>query len=138
LALETTAIHVKIDEKWLMASVRDSHVEAPSAFRNIADLEWLIGTWVAEEHGYLNESTCSWVGNKSFVERKYTISHADGTKSSGVQLVGWSPLDGHVQSWDFSPDGGHAIGVWSPHEGGWTAEMSGVTGDGAPRPRSTR
>ena len=74
----------------------------------------------------------SWVANKSFVERKFTITHADGTKTSGVQLIGWNPLGGHVQSWSFSPDGGHAIGVWSPQQNGWTAEMHGVTGDGTP------
>jgi uncharacterized protein (TIGR02246 family) len=125
-----TAVHVKVDGKWLMASVRDTHIETPSTFKNIADLEWLIGTWTAEEHGHVNESICSWVANKSFVERKYTVAHADGREVSGVQLIGWNPLGGHVQSWDFSPDGGHAIGVWTPVQGGWMAEIRGVTGDG--------
>ncbi len=125
-----TAVHVKVDGKWLMASVRDTHVESPSAFRNIADLQWLIGTWIAEEHGNRTESVCRWVANKSFVERRYTTTTHDGTKTAGVQLIGWNPLDDRVQSWNFSPDGGHAVGVWSAHEGGWTAEMQGVTGDG--------
>ena len=113
-----------------MASVRDSHIETPSAYRNVADLEWLIGTWIAEDHGVTTESVCTWLANKSFMQRKYTITDVDGTKTEGVQLVGWNPIDGHVQSWNFSPDGGHAIGVWSPKEGGWTAEIHGVTGDG--------
>ncbi len=127
-----TAVHVKVDGKWLMASVRDTHVETPSAYRNIADLEWLIGTWVAEEHGAKTESVCRWVANKSFVERAYTVTHVDGTETSGVQLVGWNPQDGYVQSWNFSPDGGHAVGIWAPQQGGWSAEMHGVTGDGTP------
>ncbi|MCA9143704.1 MAG: SgcJ/EcaC family oxidoreductase [Planctomycetales bacterium] len=126
-----TVVHVKVDGKWLMASVRDSRIETPSAFRNVADLEWLIGTWIAEEHGATITSVCNWLANKSFVERRYTSAHADGTETSGVQLIGWNPMDGHVQSWDFSPDGGHAVGLWSPREGGWIAEMRGVTGDGA-------
>ena len=113
-----------------MASVRDTQIETPSAFRNVADLEWLIGTWMAEDHGVKSESVCLWRANKSFVERKYTITHVDGTQTSGVQLIGWNPQDGHVQSWNFSPDGGHAVGIWSPLEGGWSAEMRGVTGDG--------
>jgi uncharacterized protein (TIGR02246 family) len=125
-----TAVHVKGDGKWRMASVRDTHVETPSAYRNVADLEWLIGAWVAEEHGNKTESACRWIANKSFVERSYTVTAHDGTKMSGVQLIGWNPLDDHVQSWNFSPDGGHAVGVWSPHEGGWTVEMQGVTGGG--------
>lgn len=126
-----TVIHVKVDGKWLMASVRDTHVETPSGFRNVADLEWLIGSWIAEEQGNRIESVCSWIANKSFVERKYTVTQFDGSVTAGVQIIGWNALNEHVQSWDFSPDGGHAVGVWSPHEGGWTAEIQGVTGDGA-------
>jgi hypothetical protein len=72
------------------------------------------------------------VANKSLVERKYTMTHVDGTKTSGVQLIGWNPQEGHVQSWNFSSDGGHAVGVWSAEQGGWIAEMQGVTGDGTP------
>jgi uncharacterized protein (TIGR02246 family) len=127
-----TVVHVKVDGKWLMASVRDAHVETPSAFNHVADLEFLIGAWIAEEYGNKTESVCRWVANKSFVERKYTSTAVDGTKTSGVQLIGWNPDNGHVQSWNFSPDGGHAVGVWAPREGGWTAEMRGVTGDGMP------
>lgn len=104
-----TAVHTKVDGKWLMGSVRDTWIETPSAYHNVADLEWLIGTWTAEEHGVKTESVCSWLANKSFVERKYTITHVDGTKTSGVQLIGWNPQDGHVQSWNFSPDGGHVV-----------------------------
>ena len=125
-----TAIHVKVDGHWLMASVRDTHVETASGFRNVADLEWLIGTWNAEEHGNRIESVCRWIANKSFVERRYTITNVDGTKTSGVQMIGWNAADGHVQSWNFSPDGGHAVGAWSPIQGGWTSEIRGVTGDG--------
>ena len=125
-----TAIHVKVDGQWLMSTVRDSRIETPSNYRNVADLDWLIGTWTAEEHGASTESVCRWVANKSFVERSYTGTHADGTKTSGVQLIGWNPQGGHVQSWNFSSDGGHAVGVWTPRESGWAAEIRGVTGDG--------
>lgn len=127
-----TVVHVKADGKWRMASVRDTWVETPSTHRNIADLEWLIGTWIAEEHGVKTESVCRWIANKSFVERTYTVTQVDGSQTSGLQLIGWNAQDGHVQSWSFSPDGGHAVGVWTPHQGGWTAEMTGVTGDGMP------
>ena len=84
----------------------------------------------AETHGAKIESVCRWVANKSFVERRYTTTLVDGTKMSGVQLIGWNPNGGHVQSWDFSPDGGHAVGTWVPNDGGWSAQMRGVTGDG--------
>ncbi|EAQ79217.1 hypothetical protein DSM3645_26379 [Blastopirellula marina DSM 3645] len=127
-----TAVHVKVDGKWLMASVRDRWVDTPSANQNVADLEWLIGKWTAEEYGVRIESECRWVANKTFVERMYTTTAPGGMKTTGVQLIGWNPLQGHVQSWNFSADGGHAIGIWSPQENGFVAEMHGVTGSGIP------
>lgn len=127
-----TAVHVKVDGKWLMSTVRDSRTETPSTYRNVADLEWLIGDWTAEEHGQKFASTCRWIANKSFVERKYTVTHTDGTILSGLQLIGWNPQAGHVQSWNFSSDGGHAIGVWSALPDGWSAEVRGTTGVGTP------
>lgn len=125
-----TVVHVRVDGEWLMASVRDTWMETPSEYHNIADLEWLIGTWTAEDEGVTTESVCRWVAEKSFVQRSYTITNFDGIQTSGVQIIGWDPVDGHVQSWNFSPDGGHAVGVWTPRPGGWSAEMQGVTGDG--------
>lgn len=125
-----TVIHVKVDGRWLMSTVRDSRVETPSTYAKVADLEFLIGVWTAEENGVKSESVCRWVSNKSFVQRTYTVTHVDGTTVSGVQMIGWNAGEGHVQSWDFSPDGGHAVGIWSPRDGGWMAEVRGVTGDG--------
>jgi uncharacterized protein (TIGR02246 family) len=125
-------VHVKENGKWLMSTVRDSRVEVPSAYRHVADLEWLIGTWTADDHGAKTTSVCRWIAGKSLVERRYTLTQADGTTTSGLQLIGWNPAGGHVQSWNFSSDGGHAVGVWRAIDGGWQAEMSGVTGDGVP------
>jgi hypothetical protein len=45
-------------------------------------------------------------------------------------LIGWNPQGGHVQSWSFSPEGGHAVGIWTPQQDGWSAQMRGVAGDG--------
>lgn len=123
-------VHVKVDGKWLMASVRDTWVEPGVSQEDAADLGWLVGKWVAEEHGNRMESEFRWVANDSFVQRTYTTTRLDGTTISGVQLIGWNPSAGCVQSWDFSAGGGHAIGVWSPTQTGWTSKMTGVTGDG--------
>lgn len=126
-----TAVHVKVDGKWLMSTVRDTHVDTASNYRHVADLEWLIGTWTSEDRGVKTESVCRWIANKSFVERTYTTTQLDGTATTGVQLIGWNAREGHVQSWNFNSDGGHAVGRWLPREGGWAAEIRGVTGDGA-------
>ena len=125
-----TAVHVKVGGKWLMSSVRDTSIETPSSYRKVQDLEFLIGNWIAEEHGAKTESVCRWVANKSFVQRTYTVTHADQTKTSGVQIIGHNPQGDYVQSWNFSSDGGIAVGIWTPRENGWSAEISGTSGSG--------
>lgn len=125
-----SAVHVKVDGKWRMASVRDTWEATPSAYENVADLEWLIGDWIAEDHGSKTESSCQWIAGKSFVERKYTTTHANGASVSGVQIIGWDPQIDQVRSWNFSADGGNAMGLWTPTEQGWSAEIEGTTGDG--------
>ena len=125
-----TVVHAKVGGRWLMASVRDALVDPQPSVASSADLEWLVGTWNAEEHGVKIQSVCSWAVDGRFIERKYTTTQIDGTKSSGVQLIGWNPQGGHVQSWDFSPDGGHAVGSWVSQQNGWSSQMRGVTGDG--------
>jgi uncharacterized protein (TIGR02246 family) len=125
-----TVVHAKVGDQWLMASVRDAPVEAPAAVSSAADLQWLIGSWTAEEHGVETQSVCRWVVDGRFIERSFTTTQLDGTQSSGVQLIGWNPQGGHVQSWTFSPEGGHVVGIWVPYQDGWTAQMHGMTGDG--------
>lgn len=125
-----SAIHVKKDGKWRMASLRDSFEPSASPADNVGDLEWLIGDWVAEESGARSESSCRWISGKHFVQRSYLTKHADGTIVSGTQIIGWDPLSSAVRSWHFSPDGGFASGNWAPIEGGWQAEIFGATADG--------
>ncbi len=127
-----TVVHVKEKGQWLMASVRDTWVEQASREQGLADLEWLVGNWIAEDSGVINESICTWVANNQFIGRRYTVRQPDGQTSSGLQLIGWNPAEGKIQSWNFSPDGGHAVGVWTAIPGGWTAKLMGVTGDGTP------
>jgi uncharacterized protein (TIGR02246 family) len=123
-----TAVHVKVDGKWLLASVRDTGVDTSSPSDDLADLDWLIGEWTAEENGARTESKCRWIVNNKFVERSYSTTALDGTVTSGLQIIGWNALANHVQSWNFTPDGGHAIGAWSATEGGWLAKVTGTTG----------
>lgn len=127
-----TVVHVKVDETWKMASVRDAMIQPPRSVISAADLEWLIGTWKAEEHGVTTLSVCRWVADGGFIERRYTATHVDGTSSSAIQIVGWNPAEGHVQSWSFSPDGSHAVGVWMPQQDGWVAQIRGTASDGLP------
>ena len=127
-----TAVHVKVDGKWLMSNVRDTHVETPSTYRQLQELEWMIGSWAAEEHGSATEVTCRWIANKSFIERTFRVTTAGQVKASGVQIIGWNPQTRAPQSWLFSSDGGHAVGQWSSQENSFVIETRGMTADGIP------
>lgn len=125
-----TAIYTKVGNRWLLASVRDSYVNTASPANDLADLEWLIGDWTAEENGAITESKCRWVANKQFVERSYTTTMVDGSVTSGLQIIGWNPQSNKIQSWSFTADGGNAIGVWAAIDSGWAARVNGTTGTG--------
>ena len=114
-----------------MSTVRDSRVETPSAFGKLQDLEWLIGTWEIESQGVVTQVTCRWVANKSFIERTHKVSRGDEEISSGIQLIGWNPQAEQIQSWIFSSDGGHAVGLWASREDGWQITTKGMLADGA-------
>jgi uncharacterized protein (TIGR02246 family) len=123
-----TAVHLKIDGKWLLASVRELGSDESAASTHLEDLEWLIGDWVAEENGVRMISKCRWIVDKKFVERSYSTTELDGTVTSGLQIIGWNAQNNHIQAWSFSADGGNAIGVWTATEDGWIAKVSGSTG----------
>lgn len=125
-----TAVHLKVDGKWLIGSLRDSFVESDTAPKVLSDLEWLIGEWISEENGVRSQSLCRWIANNRFVERVYTTTQLDGSTTTGVQIIGWNAQTNQVQSWNFSPDGGHAVGIWSAIEGGWLSKVTGTTGTG--------
>ncbi len=127
-----TAVHVKAEGKWLMSSVRDARVESSSPSSQLHDLQWLVGSWTAEEGGVKMEVVCRWIAGNTFLERSYTVKRGDQVATSGVQVIGWNPQAGSIQSWNFTSDGGHAVGLWSPHPNGWAIETSGMMADGTP------
>jgi uncharacterized protein (TIGR02246 family) len=131
-----TACHVLINGKWLMASVREAKVEVPSNHARVESLGWLIGTWKAERDGTTLDSKIRWFGNKSFLEREYTIRKDGIAVSSGKQIIGWDPKAAQIRSWSFDASGGHGTGLWTATPEGWQIESSGVLPDG--RPTSSR
>ncbi len=121
-----TAVHVKQDGKWLMASVREASIELPSNFARVEGLGWLAGTWKAERDGTAMQTTIRWIANKSFLEREYTVRKDGIAVSSGRQIIGWDPKAGQIRSWSFDASGGHGTGLWTATPEGWRIESSGV------------
>ena len=65
-AAKYTAVHVKEDGKWQMASVYESSATAPAATNNLDSLDWLVGQWSGEERGATANVVCRWLPNKTF------------------------------------------------------------------------
>ncbi len=126
-----TAMHVRVDGKWLMASVHEVSDATPTTSSNLASLDWLVGKWTGEERGATTEVVCRWLPNKTFLERRYSVTAADKSTTSGVQLIGLNPRTRQIISWGFNSDGGQSIGTWLSQEGGWAIDAVGLRPDGA-------
>ena len=127
-----TAVHLKQDGKWLMASVRDTRVDLPSSHAQLSDLEPLVGTWTAEEFDASVEVTGRWIAEKSYLERTVTVKQDGVVTQTSTEIVGWYPLRGQIVSWTFQSGGGFAGGHWTGQENGWVIETDGTTADGVP------
>lgn len=130
-AAKYTAVHVKEDGKWQMASVYESSGAAPPTSSDLSSLDWLVGKWAAEEHGATTDVVCRWLPNKTFLERRYSVTAADKSTTSGVQLIGVNPRTGQIVSWGFNSDGGQSIGTWLSQDKGWAIDAVGLRPDGA-------
>ena len=127
-----TAVHVKVEGKWLLASVRETDIDLPSNFAKIESLGWLVGTWTAKRDGKSVRTTVRWIANNSFLEREYSVATDGIVSSSGRQIIGWDPKTETVRSWSFDASGGYGTGVWSRTPDGWQIEQNGVMADGTP------
>lgn len=125
-----TAVHVKQDGKWLMAFVHEANAAAPDSASLLKDLDWMVGTWIAEEYGATMSVECRWLPNNSFLERKFTLHTPDDITTSGMMLVGIDSRTGGLASWNFNFDGGHAVAAWMPMPGGWAIHSVGLLPDG--------
>ena len=126
-----TAVHVKQqDGRWLMSDVRDTLVELPPDLGQLEDLEWLVGTWAADSKEAQVEWKIRWIENRQFLAHSYSVTENGKVNSTGLQIIGVDPSTDQITSWNFSSEGGHAVGYWVPHEKGWMVESNGVLKDG--------
>jgi uncharacterized protein (TIGR02246 family) len=125
-----TAVHVRGDGKWMMAFVHEANAAAPASAATLNDLDWMVGTWTAEEYGATMTVECRWLPNNSFLERKFTLHTPDKLTTSGMMLIGVDPRTGGLASWNFNFDGSHAVAAWMPTPHGWAIHSVGLLPDG--------
>ncbi|MDH3718311.1 MAG: SgcJ/EcaC family oxidoreductase [Planctomycetota bacterium] len=124
-----TAMHTRKNGKWLMTAVRDSRVPLPADPGQLAELDFLVGTWTVEQDGTRLETKYRWINDKHLLERWYTAHKGEKLVSHGRQMIGWDPLAGRIVSWTFTSEGGFAAGAWVPMEDGWAVATVGVLQD---------
>jgi uncharacterized protein (TIGR02246 family) len=126
-----TAIHVRRNGKWLVASVRDYAVP-PSITPNerLQPLAWLVGDWIDESPDSLVETSCRWSEDGNYLLQDFKVKIGGGPAMSGTQRIGWDPLRQQVRSWVFDSHGGYIEAFWSQVGDSWMAKATGVGADG--------
>ncbi len=125
-----TAVHVKVDGQWLVASVRDHDLEQRPHSEQVQQLAWLVGDWIDEGPDSVVVFSCKPVDNGTFLLREFTVKMAGRDVMTGSQRIGWDPLTGRLRAWTFDSHGGHGEGIWRRAGESWILRSNGVTPDG--------
>lgn len=124
-----TLVHVKNGENWFIATA-DVQQQVVDHFDWKSALAFLEGKWKAEDGKWRVETEFEWVSEGSFLKRTFAVYDGEQKQSSGVQVIGWDPLEESVTSWTFGSDGGHGRGWWVLDDDQWEVTAEGVTAGG--------
>jgi uncharacterized protein (TIGR02246 family) len=127
-----TAVHILQDGKWLMTSVRESNLVAPSGDSGLQTLAWMVGKWEAKSTDATLQTQVRWSDNRRFLHRDYSVRKGGAVASSGTQIIGWDPQARRIRSWSFDSSGGYGSGLWNSTPDGWRIETIGTLADGTP------
>lgn len=125
-----TAVHLKTDGKWLIASIRDLAAGGRQHRDQIKALGWLVGDWVDESPDSVMLFSCRFDESGKYLLRDFTIKIAGHDAMHGSQRFGWDPTKRHLRAWTFDSEGGFSEGIWHRDGENWMLKSSGVTADG--------
>ena len=128
-ATRYSVLHVRDDEGWKMATVREWVADAAELV-NLKDLEWLVGTWEAKGKDKEISMTYAWGPNQLTLQGTYRITKAGKVDSQGTQIIGKDPGRG-IRSWVFDSSGTFGESTWANEEGRWVIEAEGTLPDGS-------
>lgn len=126
-----SAVQVKQEGHWLIASVRDTKRVPASNEEYLKALEWLVGQWHAESSDEKLSVRVDWIPNKNFLLRSYSVEKGGKQVRSGTQIIGWDPRIDEITSWHFDSDGGFGEDRWYKRGNRWFIASVGVLRDGA-------
>ena len=125
-----TAIHIKRDGRWLLASVREIADQEISHYEHLKEIEWLVGDWVEESEEAIVTASVAWTDNNNFLIRSFSIRVKGKPELAGTQRIGWDPLTRQIKSWVFDSRGGYGEGLWTRAGEQWVIKATGVRPDG--------
>ncbi len=126
-----SAVHVKQDGRWLLASVRDAAYTPPSNYEHLKSLEWAIGDWAQDtDKGEVERLSVSWADSQNFVVANFSTTFRNMSLGSATQWIGWDPVGKRVRSWIFDETGAFGEGAWSQEGRKWVVKTSTVLQDG--------
>jgi uncharacterized protein (TIGR02246 family) len=127
-----TCVHVKVDEKWLLASVTDFPAEPEdlTPHEHLKELAWLVGEWLDESPDSTVHSTCDWDDSGNFLMYHFAEQIAGGISMHGTTRIGWDAVRKQFRSWVFDSTGGFTDGLWSRVDDEWIVKANGATAEG--------
>lgn len=127
------ALWIKIDGKWLLASVRDvaeAHEDdKPVAFAHLKPLSWLVGDW-QEKNGDAT-LTVRWSTGHAFLLLDWHVKRGDDVLHVH-QRVGWDATNQRLRGWVYDSTGGYGDSVWQREGNKWNVLNEGQYPDGKP------
>src|SRR3954465_15517958 len=102
----------------------------PSAYKNLKDLEWLVGSWKDEDEDVSIVFKTRWDTNKNFLVQKFNMTVYGAPEMEGVEIIGWDPIEKKIRSWIFDSDGGFGNGIWTKENNRWIVKVNYTLSNG--------
>lgn len=115
---------------WLIQSASETSVRQASAADRLADLNWLVGEWTAEQGDAKVKMTAEKVGDGHFLRLTYVLSRPGNKPRIDIQVIGWDPTRNQIVSWHFDSSGGFGYGNWSKDNNKWLIKAEGIEQSG--------
>ncbi|MCC7086223.1 MAG: hypothetical protein IT427_14565, partial [Pirellulales bacterium] len=126
-----SAIWVRRDKAWKLASLTESRIDAPpSPADRLAMLEPFIGSWSGKSDKISLQINSKWNAGKTYMLRDFVATSEGREIFHGKQVVGWDPKIHEIRSWTFNEDGGYAESLWSLEGNVWMVASKGTQPSG--------
>lgn len=136
-----SAVWVRQDAAWKLASLRESERPLPADADMLADLGWMVGDWklvvdaphvdrpqgAEQPAAPAMEMRVRWDAGHAFLIRDARVPVAGAAGFVEVhQRIGWDPLVRRIRSWSFSTDGSRGEATWFRDGDSWVAVRTAV------------